>query len=646
MSKSLVGSLPIYAQHLAELTGVQVIISNNGSAYTNGKQVCVPFAEDDLPLSFGYVAHECSHVRNTDMRCFAEAAATPFRKSVLNILEDIRIEKLSIEQYPGTEGDLFHLVKTVLGSQLSPEDAAKKQPLAIVHDTLLLAGRWMALGQDLEQPARVMLDAQEQLLGSALSAEIMQMACTVTRCNSTREVLQLADAIIAKLPSEQEEPQGGGNQSSPNQEQQQQDSQEAGSDGEGQQKDEEAGAQAGGEDDQSEQQGDGAGGEGSGDEDDSAQDGQAAGAQGDEQGGEGDEQGSDADSEPKNSAGNQPGNQQEQQSEQGAGSDTADTPAQDAAQGGQGAGSNPPSPQARGLREQAENATEKDLEGLISEVGDKAAEILSKNAQRMSRSVVKPLPLAGRALARSDMASQRRIRLGTEQSSGLRQTLMGLLQAQVDCRVALRRHGRRVDAGRLAMLPAGETRIFRNKTRVERHSAAIQILLDKSGSMSKDIDEAEAAVYAVLKALENIPMVTTGAMSFPNSDALGYTCCALIKSPKERLADAVSKGGFGAFADGGTPLAEAIWPAATEVLRAKGERKVLFVITDGQPDYAVKSKEMVARCEASGIDVIGLGFGGATESVLSGIFSKYKVVGTVGNLKRELYIAVRESLQG
>lgn len=645
MKKSLVGSLPIYAQHLAELTGVRVIINRDGRASTDGKHVYVPFTEEDLPLSFGYVAHECSHVRNTDMQCFAETATAPFRQGVLNILEDIRIEKLSIEQYPGTEGDLSHLVKTVLGSQLSPEDVAKKPPLAIVHDTLLLAGRWMALGQDLEQPARVMLDAQEQLLGSALSAEIMQMACTATRCASTREVLQLADAIIAKLPSEQEEPQGGGNPPPPNQESgQPQDSQEAGAGGEGQQKDEEAGDPAGGKDDQSEQQGSGAGGEGSGDEDDSAQDGQAAGAQGDEQGSEGDEQGSSADSEPKNSAGNQPGGQQEQQSEQEAGSDTADTSAQDAAQGGQGAGSNPPSPQARGLREQAENATAKDLEGLISEVGDKAAEILKKNALAAPRQVI-PATLAGRSINCSPFAASRREALGVEQSAGLRQTLMGLLQAQVACRVSLRRQGRRIDTGRIAMLPAGETRVFRQKSRAERHSASIQILFDKSGSMSGQMEQAEAAIYAVLKSLENIPLVTTGAMAFPEYNGSHGLCCALIKSPKESLRDAVRLGGFGAMADYDTPLAEALWPAAVEVLRAKGERKILFVITDGAPNCAIGAKNMVDRCEASGIDVIGLGFGGATQSILSRVFTKYRVVGTVANLKRELYQVVRESLQ-
>lgn len=98
-NQSLVGTLPIYAQHLAELTGVKVLVEGH-QAYTDGNVVNVPFTEHDLPLSFGYVAHECSHVRNTDMAVFA-AAKIPFRRRLLNILEDIRIERLSMDQYPG-----------------------------------------------------------------------------------------------------------------------------------------------------------------------------------------------------------------------------------------------------------------------------------------------------------------------------------------------------------------------------------------------------------------------------------------------------------------------------------------------------------------------------------------------------------------
>lgn len=195
-------------------------------------------------------------------------------------------------------------------------------------------------------------------------------------------------------------------------------------------------------------------------------------------------------------------------------------------------------------------------------------------------------------------------------------------------------------------MKGGETRVFRSKSRAERQSASIQILLDKSGSMKSAMDQAEAAVYAVLSALEGLPLVTTGAMSFPNKTNDGVERCALIKSPKERLIRAVSEGGFGARSEGLTPLAQALWPAAVEVLRAKGEKKILFVITDGEPNAGTThaAKEFIQRCEVSGIEVIGLGFGNAKEHILKALFSQYRAVGEVANLKNSLFELVREAL--
>lgn len=88
-------------------------------------------------------------------------------------------------------------------------------------------------------------------------------------------------------------------------------------------------------------------------------------------------------------------------------------------------------------------------------------------------------------------------------------------------------------------------------TGVKVHVEGIQA---KSGSMKSAIDQAEAAVYAVLSALEGLPLVTTGAMSFPNKANDGVERCALIKSPKERLIRAVSEGGFVLCVRGGLGL--------------------------------------------------------------------------------------------
>lgn len=600
-NQSLVGTLPIYAQHLAELTGVTVHVEGV-QAKTDGKNVFVPFTDDDLPLSFGYIAHECSHVRNTDMGCFRDSCSTPFRKNLLNILEDIRIERLSMDQYPGTESDIRYLNRKVLLEPFRPEQVDECPALHVIHNGILYGGYWLLQEPQLEVPAKAFLARMETLLGSDLTDQILTLVKNTLTCPSTTDVLALVDAIIELLPSQEDQQEDEQPQPEQGSEGGPQDSQESG-----------------GGDQHQEQKQDG--GAGSGDE--------------------GKEEGK-PESQQETSDGGQSGSETQDQSQPSSGSHAGDD-GQETSQSSNGCVK--PSPEASNLREQAKEATEADLKGLISEVGDKAGELLGRKAVR-DGNPLRPFSLDGRSNKRSDQSSARRVQLGIEQSAGLRQCLNGLLQAQVNCRVRLKRQGKRIDTGRIAMMKGGETRVFRSESRAERQSASIEILLDKSTSMQSAMDQAEAAVYAVLSALEGLPLVTTGAMSFPSKSEDGVDRCALIKSPKERLIKAVSEGGFGALADGGTPLAQALWPAAVEVIRAKGEKKILFVITDGEPNRGTTQavKDLIRRCEVSGIEVIGLGFGDANEQILKVLFSKYCAVGAVANLKSRLFELVREAL--
>lgn len=639
MAKSLLGSLPIYAQHLAEQTGVKVLVQGK-RAYTDGKTVVVPFSEDDLHLSFGYIAHECSHVRNTDMGVFQEAVPVPFRKNLLNILEDIRIERLSMDQYPGTEDDIRYLNRKVLLEPFTPEHLGQAQPIQIIHNAILFGAYWKLQEPQLEAPAKAYLEALESLLGTELADKIMAEALNTLNCNSTQEVLQLVDAIIALLPSENEQPQ----QPEASSEQGEGEG-EQGADSDSGDNSQDDGNNGAGES----KQPDGKGGDDSSGDGDAEPSGEAdAGRCGSATGGDGVEEGQ-PDSGQKSPSGDQSESGDGQNSDQagGTGSGSAgqgqmasEATSQDGSQAGAQPGNAP-----KNLREQVLNATADDLKGLVSEVGDAAAALLGVKAASEHYPAA-PFILAGRPVRRSPDASIRRIQLGMENSAGLRQILNGLLQAQVDCRVRLKRQGKRIDTSRIAMIKAGETRVFRSKARTQRSSAAIEFLLDISGSMDAAMDEAEAALYAVLQSVEGLPLVSTGAMSFPGSNSSLDGCCDLIKRSTERLAAAVQAGGFGIRAQGGTPLARAIWPAAVEVLRAKGERKILFVITDGEPNRGTAGdcKELFERCEASGIEVIGLGFGQANATVLGRIFKKYVAVGTVSNLKAALFGAVREAL--
>ena len=619
MDKSLLGALPIYAQHLSEATGVKVVVNGN-AAYTTGKTVVVPFVKNgDAQLSFGYIAHECSHVRNSDMGVVTTALNVPMRKRLLNVLEDIRIERLSMDQYPGTEDDIRYLNRKVLLEPYVAQDLAQAPPLHILHNALLYGAYWKLQEPQLEAPAKAYLSALVNVVGQPLADQIMDTACRTLQCANTGDVLVLVDEILAMLPSQEEQ------KPDQPQEERQDDSQESPDDDSEQ--DQNGDGDADNSSEESGSQSDSTGSSEPSDEGD--QDGDTSDGEGQDQ-----EGGTDSESEQTTASGGSEAADDGSNQDQGASqSQSAGQGQAGDTEGNDGAGI--------GLREMAMSASEDDLKGLVSDVGDAAGQHLTAQAKRIG--VENTMSISGRTAHRNVISESRSIRLGGEQSAGLRQVLTGLLQAKIDCRVRLKRQGRRIDTGRIAMLKAGETRIFRSKARAEKTSASIQFLLDKSASMREAIVEAEAALYAVLAAMDGVPLVSTGAISFPEAGEW----CALIKSHNERLPAAVQAGGFGGSPGSSTPLGAALWSAAVELLSpktVKSDRKILFVITDGQPDDVYHAKSMVLRLDNAGIEVIGLGFGGATNEVLSAVFRRYSNVGTVSNLRSTLFELVRGAL--
>jgi cobalamin biosynthesis protein CobT len=56
-------------------------------------------------------------------------------------------------------------------------------------------------------------------------------------------------------------------------------------------------------------------------------------------------------------------------------------------------------------------------------------------------------------------------------------------------------------------------------------------------------------------------------------------------------------------------MTEAIWFAAASLLRCQEPRKVMMVMTDGQPNDQLSTLEILQRCRDSGIETVGVGLG-------------------------------------
>lgn len=594
MNNSLQTALPIIARYYCDDLGVTVVWGGS-QACTRNNVIYLPMIEASptmLNVALGYTAHESAHIKYTDSTVYDKAGLEPpFIGKFLNLLEDIRIEKRMMTDHYSTIHPLAVTAQEVLGGE---SDLSGMTEAVLLHDGCLLVGRAKLLNQPLQREADNLIFKMREVFGPGRSTKIFGLLNQVTYLPDTEAVYQLTHRILDVLDEDE-----------PEDDQSQQQNQPSPNSGQGSNPPDQSGQPQrqpgdGGDNGSANDQ------SGGSDDPDAKADGSSAGAG---------DPGSDA-----------------------AGPDAAPT-------AGAATGQGP----VEKLKQKILSATEADLDDAKSDIGGEAAKLI---AQAVDHSSPTPASVVKDAVG-SSLLGGIVVQNGQLASMGLRQVLNGLIQGARDARVSLRRTGSKIDSSRLARVRVGENRIFRQQEPVQRTNAAIEILLDGSASMdSRDkgktkapLQIADEATVAILTALEGIAGVTTGAMVFPRNGGHG-TAVGILKRHDQRLVGAIQEGRFGLKATGSTPLANAIWPAAGDLLRAKGERKVMFVITDGDPDNADQAKAMVGRCRDSGIDVFAVAFGTANTVKLQDVFGKdkWQFLSDLGELRAALNGLVQQVL--
>ena len=139
----------------------------------------------------------------------------------------------------------------------------------------------------------------------------------------------------------------------------------------------------------------------------------------------------------------------------------------------------------------------------------------------------------------------------------------------------------------------------------------IVFILDRSGSMTRRLSLAGQAVLSLLLALDTLPGVASWAAAFPGSADDRIVPLKGFEEHTTRIAGRLT----GLWSSGSTPLANALWRTGHELLQRPEPRRVVVVATDGEPDDLDGVNDILARCRASGIDVIGLGIGQSLDRV-------------------------------
>ncbi|HCH1046007.1 TPA: VWA domain-containing protein [Vibrio parahaemolyticus] len=267
------------------------------------------------------------------------------------------------------------------------------------------------------------------------------------------------------------------------------------------------------------------------------------------------------------------------------------------------------------------------------------AEVLSEQAEGHQGVTPLSLPQAEKAM----LGDEAILTLSASESAQIRARLRGMVQSSQDNRNHAKRHGLRVATHRLAASQAGESRLFIQRQPRIAPNAAVHLLVDISGSMGKPIGEgnrkyfhvANEAALALAMALEGIPGVVPAVSYFPGI----HQEVSIALLPKQSVRHRAAC--FDQKPRGCTPMAQAMWFAANSLLAQKQKRKLMIVLTDGDPDDWAATHDIVDRCRRSGFELLGIGI--QTRSVEK-FFPQSIVINDVKDLKRELFEVTQQLL--
>lgn len=267
------------------------------------------------------------------------------------------------------------------------------------------------------------------------------------------------------------------------------------------------------------------------------------------------------------------------------------------------------------------------------------AEVLSEQAEGHQGVTPLSLPQAEQAM----LGDEAILTLSASESAQIRARLRGMVQSSQDNRNHTKRHGLRVATHRLAASQAGESRLFIQRQPRIAPNAAVHLLVDISGSMGKPIGEgnrkyfhvANEAALALAMALEGIPGVVPAVSYFPGI----HQEVSIALLPKQSVRHRAAC--FDQKPRGCTPMAQAMWFAANSLLAQKQKRKLMIVLTDGDPDDWAATHDIVDRCRRSGFELLGIGI--QTRSV-ERFFPQSIVINDVKDLKRELFEVTQQLL--
>lgn len=607
------------------------------TACTDGNTIYIPpldytdaITEDIL---LGYVDHETAHVAETDFSV-SSTIQGPVR-NFYQCIEDLRIEHVRAKRYPGVPERIDRLIAGLIQTGEMCDPLKIDDPMGLVQQWLAFQGRAEMLGYRRTAAYGASLDQAMESKLQGLADILRPLRMKVLTAGGTADSKLIAENVMQAIldwSKEKQQPPEASDDTSQEESQQPDQTPESdpndGSDANENESDNQPNDQnPSGDGDQADQDGQGDQPQASdaqdGDQDSAPSDGQDTGQNeapasdtddGTSNGnnnpsGEGDADGQSP--QPSSNANANPSNAP------GAGPTQAD--AQQAAETLEG--------QCSGTLRAAESA----------DLGDLAAKALKCDATA-AREQSPFLPLEESVSLPTNES------VDTDSANAnsilLKARLAMLLQSTRYEPSQLHRNGSRIDNAAIHRVSLGDPRIFVRRDDVKARNTHVHIVVDSSGSMGASVGSsnrialAMQAAYVAASAVKSIPKTTVAVTSFPGYN--GHEVNFVVE-PKQLI----DKSRFNIHSGYGTPLSAALMTIAPHVVMQPEQRKIVIVLTDGDPDDRNSAIEVVKLFTRSGIEMVGIGID--CDAVI-GLFPASEVINDVSQLTNALMATLTHKL--
>lgn len=176
------------------------------------------------------------------------------------------------------------------------------------------------------------------------------------------------------------------------------------------------------------------------------------------------------------------------------------------------------------------------------------------------------------------------------------------------------RSGRDLESKRLSRLYVGDTRVFRCEESVLRPSVAMCVLLDRSGSMTReDMRTGSLCAQAIAGMADSVSGCRSSVYAFPGVER---QTLLEVKRFDEPVASCLER--FCALRPFGyTPVRQSINSAAAQLVSRRESRKIIFLITDGLCSDAELLTDIEQDLKRAGIEIVCLGIGDDIPKIFS-----------------------------